>query len=507
MKKTNKIHILLYIISALFVFAGVLVYVVADWIGQNFSTGIQEILFTINNPMVGANTDIVDTGVKDCLPIILFLWLVVLVFWIADYKNRVQIFIKGKLFGVKSKICLSKWLRIFALFLSVAFFALSLFKMDSVLGISEYLELKSQSTQIYEEHYVFPNTVEITATESKNLIYIYLESMENSYQSEQEGGLQQTNLMPHLTALAKENISFSDDENIGGFRSVTGTEWTAGALLASSSGVPFAFSVGKNSMDACEQYAPGLTMLGDVLQDKGYTQMFLCGSDASFGGRRKMYTQHGNYHIYDLYTARENGDLPTSDYDDEFWGFEDMYLYEIAKKQITKLYEAGKPFNVTMLTVDTHFPEGHLCSKCGNKYDSVAANVVECADRQVADFVAWCKTQPFYKDTVIVISGDHIRMDKALVESEPIRLNRTNYNCFINASVTGDVNMKNRDFTAMDMFPTVLSAMGFEISGNRLGLGTNLFSNVPTLAEEMGLEAFEREISKHSLFYENAFGE
>ena len=28
----------------------------------------------------------------------------------------------------------------------------------------------------------------------------------------------------------------------------------------------------------------------------------------------------------------------------------------------------------------------------------------------------------------------------------------------------------------MDLFPSILAAMGYEIEGNRLGLGTNLFS-------------------------------
>lgn len=53
----------------------------------------------------------------------------------------------------------------------------------------------------------------------------------------------------------------------------------------------------------------------------------------------------------------------------------------------------------------------------------------------------------------------------------------------------------------MDMLPTVLYAMGFDIEGERLGLGTNLFSSTPTLAEELGLSYLEEELSKSSLYY------
>lgn len=37
----------------------------------------------------------------------------------------------------------------------------------------------------------------------------------------------------------------------------------------------------------------------------------------------------------------------------------------------------------------------------------------------------------------------------------------------------------------MDMYPTTLAAMGFNIEGNKLALGTNLFSELPTIIENM----------------------
>ena len=57
------------------------------------------------------------------------------------------------------------------------------------------------------------------------------------------------------------------------------------------------------------------------------------------------------------------------------------------------------------------------------------------------------------------------------------------------------------DYTAMDMFPTTLSAMGFEIEGDRLGLAVDLFSGEPTLCEEMGFEKLEEETQKYSAYY------
>ena len=74
------------------------------------------------------------------------------------------------------------------------------------------------------------------------------------------------------------------------------------------------------------------------------------------------------------------------------------------------------------------------------------------------------------------------------------------YNLFINSSKIPQ-NSKNRQFTTMDLFPTTLSSMGVEIEGNKLGLGTDLFSNEETLMEKLGEYEFNQEICKYSKFY------
>ena len=69
------------------------------------------------------------------------------------------------------------------------------------------------------------------------------------------------------------------------------------------------------------------------------------------------------------------------------------------------------------------------------------------------------------------------------------------YNVFINTKVTSG-KMKNRQFTTLDYFPTALASIGVEIKGERLGLGTNLFSDVDTLVEEYGYDYLMEELGK-----------
>ena len=230
----------------------------------------------------------------------------------------------------------------------------------------------------------------------------------------------------------------------------------------------------------------------------------MVGSDAKFGGRKTYFESHGIDKVYDLYTAWYDGTVNPG-YWNNWWGFEDHILYDYAKKELTKISQQEQPFAFTMLTVDTHHIGGFTCSLCGSNYEESYENAIACASKQLAEFVAWIQAQPFYENTTVIITGDHCSMDKGYfsrnVDEE---YTRHVYNCFINAAAT-PVQTENRQFSALDMFPTTLAALGCTIQGDRLGLGTNLFSALPTLIERFGYEALCNELAKQSAFYENSF--
>lgn len=101
----------------------------------------------------------------------------------------------------------------------------------------------------------------------------------------------------------------------------------------------------------------------------------------------------------------------------------------------------------------------------------------------------------------IVIVGDHLGMQTEFyTEKTKNEYYRTIYNVVINPAIE-KVNNTNRIFTAMDMCPTILASIGAKIEGERLGLGTNLYSGIPTLAEEYGISYLNEELAKNSRFY------
>jgi phosphoglycerol transferase len=155
--------------------------------------------------------------------------------------------------------------------------------------------------------------------------------------------------------------------------------------------------------------------------------------------------------------------------------------------------------------VDTHHIGGYVCEYCGSNYEEQYENVISCSSRQVLEFVEWIKQQDFYENTTIIITGDHPSMDNGYF-SRNVGDNyiRRIYNCFINCPVDTQ-HSKNRQFSSLDMFPTTLVAIGCTIEGDRLGLGTNLFSGVPTLIESMGYNRFDNQVSMASDYYAEQF--
>ncbi|MBQ7767978.1 MAG: LTA synthase family protein [Oscillospiraceae bacterium] len=368
------------------------------------------------------------------------------------------------------------------------------------LKVGSYLVTTSTPSDFIEENYVKPEqSILKFPAQKRNLIYIFLESMENTYAQDPDGDGVANDYIKELAQLADANVNFSESQGLGGALNYDGTTWTASALVSQTSGLPVKVPLLSGNFGGEDvPYMPGIISIGSVLQEQGYKNVFLMGSDAGFGGRRHYITEHGGYEIGDTKAMIAAGKLPEGYA--QWWGYEDAKLFMFAKETLTELASKDQPFNLTMLTADTHFPDGYVCEHCEQKYDNQYANVLSCSSAMVYEFVNWIQQQDFYENTTIVISGDHLTMDPEFLESLDEEYTRTIYNCIINSAVEPKQE-KNRQFGVFDMFPTTLAAMGVEIEGDRLALGTDLFSGEKTLTEIHGQETLNRELQKNSRFY------
>ena len=179
----------------------------------------------------------------------------------------------------------------------------------------------------------------------------------------------------------------------------------------------------------------------------------------------------------------------------------DEQLFELAKDELGRLSAQDKPFVFTLMTLDTHFGTQEFSDNlCQRQYGSKKnlQNVVSCASMQIDNFVKWLQQQPYYENTTVVLLGDHLMMNDAFTPE----MNRKALNIFINSALPA-VNTHNRTFTPFDIYPTIMESMGAQIKGNRLGLGTSLFADKPTLTEgSISVEEMNTEISKSSKIYD-----
>jgi phosphoglycerol transferase len=364
------------------------------------------------------------------------------------------------------------------------------------IGVPQYLKNNITRSSFIEENYVKPENIEFK-NKKKNLIHIYIESFESSYVDNNNGGYEDYNLIPNLSNL--KGINFSHNDKFGGMLETYGTTWTVAALVSQTSGIPLNIPIEQNLYNNKNaKFLSGAISIGDILEENGYSNNIIFGSDAIFGGRKQYFEQHGSYNISDSVLAIEKGLIP-EDYD-VWWGHEDGKLFEYAKEEISNIAKEDSPFNYTILTVNTHFPDGYTEPFCDKSDSRAYANSIKCSDTMINDFLKWLKKQDFYKDTVVVITGDHLSMDKEFFKSVDKNYTRTVYNMFLNTGIK-NANNKNRLVSSFDIFPTTLALLGATWEGDRLALGTNLFSDSKTLFEEYGYEYVNEELKRKSIFY------
>lgn len=475
------------------------------WVKKNCSfSSFNEILYTLFFSIGNASREMIFDYVKYAMLsfiVCLFIVLFVYIFYklISNNDTFLYVIIKGKKFSVN--LFDNKIFRIIINWGSYVLLFITLIYALDYFYVFEYLSGIFQNSSFFEENYVNPKNVNIEfGDEKRNLIYIYLESMESTYSNVSNGGLYDKNYINELTNLANKNINFSSTNKLGGAYQVYGTSWTIGALIGSTSGIPYKLIFsdnGNNEFDNYKQFLPGAYSLGEILEDNGYNNYLIIGSDAKFGGRDIYFQEHGNYEIYDYYSAIDDNIIDSDYY--VFWGYEDDILFDYAKKKLLEISKSDEPFNFTMLTVDTHFPDGYLSDFCDTDDDNMYLNSVSCSSYQVNSFIQWLKEQSFYENTTIVISGDHLSMNNYSFDDIDYD-DRSIYNAFINSSVSTSCN-KNRIFNNFDMMPTVLASLGANIDGNRLGLGTNLFSCESSLSELYGISYINDELNKNSIYY------
>ena len=282
-----------YVIIVVCVLIAVAGTVAIDWLYKAFGNlTIDEIIFQLKVPMKGTSPQMIWEFLKQCP------WKIIVLTTILTFLLIYPIQKNKK----SATISMSAIVSILILIISTT-------RLLVVTDATGYIINQINTSAFIEEEYVNPGDVKILFPEQKrNLIYIFLESMETTYYSKEDGGLSEDDLIPEIAQLAKENLNFSDDTTgIGGAYTPYGTTWTVAAMTAQTAGVPLKISIDDNAMSEYTEFLEGAHGIGEILEENGYHNFLLLGSDATFGGRRNLFTQHGNYEIWDFQSAMQEG--------------------------------------------------------------------------------------------------------------------------------------------------------------------------------------------------------
>jgi phosphoglycerol transferase len=240
-------------------------------------------------------------------------------------------------------------------------------------------------------------------------------------------------------------------------------------------------------------FMPTVVCLGDVLSAAGYRTVFLNGSDLSMFAIRAFLQTHGFDTIVESAQFQGQGlDAHMSG-----WGYDDHALMIRVDQELGRLAGGDAPFLLAFLTIGTHGPDGVLDATCDPVPPGVPAlpTAVACAVGHLDAVLAMLDRHGLAGDTVVAVMSDHLMMENTLqAEFDAVQDRRENLFFLLNAGGPGRIA---RTGSMLDVYPTLLEALGYRLEGGRAGLGQAFLSPAPTLVEALGEQTASAAIWRH----------
>lgn len=203
-------------------------------------------------------------------------------------------------------------------------------------------------------------------------------------------GRKEPSLMPKMDELATKEGWMFDNIYADGNRTIRGYE----GVYSSFPPLPGDSIVARDRTENVET-------LAQILDRDGYETMFLYAGRGVFDGTGKFAKDNGWKHFLELKDFK-NPAFTT------VWGVCNEDLYDRAIEEMRKFHDAGQPFFITSMSVSNHkpytYPTGRIPE---DPKEQTRANAVKYSDYALARFFEQAKKEPFWKDTIFVVVGDH----------------------------------------------------------------------------------------------------
>lgn len=332
-----------------------------------------------------------------------------------------------------------------------------------------------------------------TPSSQKNLVIIYLESLERTYAE-----LDVTKeAFSQLAEFEKSGLAFSN------LQQLPSTFFTAGGIVASQCGVPLlprgVFNMRLRINDKIdvvpeeEDFLIELNCIGDLLTEQGYNASYINGSPLSIYSKGAFFRSHGFQTVKGLESYPNYETEPRTN----IWGMDDDLLFERLTDELKRLAEDGRPFILSTLTLATHGPNGYLDSDCEpQEQDHVPfVAAIRCSGKHISRLMDDIDSLGLTDKTLVVLLSDHLAYKNALrSELETLSDARTNFGVILG----GETEVISRPGSLMDVYPTILEMLGYELDAHRAGLGRSLIGEAPTLIEAHGVDRVNLAINENS---------
>ncbi len=245
---------------------------------------------------------------------------------------------------------------------------------------------RDKADQLFSSLYNVPDsTASVLRTDRPNIILIILESFTAAV-VEPLGG--KPGITPNLNALCREGILFDSIYSSG--------DRTDKGLIAVLSGYP---AQPQTSIIKFPAKTERLPQLNRFIKEMGYRTSFIYGGDIDFANFRSYLNNSGFDHLTTL-----------DDFDDELytskWGVHDHHMF---RRAMEELDTTKAPFFKVILTLSSHEPFDVPTEPLlpGNDAESLFLNSCHYTDQTLGTFIGYCKSMPWWKNTLLIITADH----------------------------------------------------------------------------------------------------
>jgi len=385
----------------------------------------------------------------------------------------------------------------FSKYVIIFFFILSLIAVFNVKNSIKFGDINvDNNIDIIKDLYVNPKDINFNFENNKNLILIYMESFENIFKNED---LFEENLIEKISNYNKNSQEFKN------FNQTTLTNWTIASIVATHCALPlknygvFTFGERKGkhlrTLFGMDNFIPKAICLGDLLKSNGYKNIFVGSHNTNFSGTGKFFKSHGYNEVYgkEIYEKKNIKFHPGS------WaeGPHDSFLFEFSKNKVEELTNLNQKFNITILTSDTHEPNGFHDPIC-NHNDKIINSALKCSSENLLKFIKFVKNK-YNNEIRIVVLGDHLyRFGNDITFDLP--KNRSIFNKFFSNTPK---KIMREDINHYDFFPTIIDFIDVKYEENKLGMGYSGFKEVNEKIYLNSLKKIRKHILNRSKFYES----